>query len=202
MATAAVMETPPVEARCPIEQVFTASFIELLTMAPRNPVVRSLILALTRKMPPSECRSFEQVRDWVETNCRKRLHKHGPDSAGNIRFTVEFSDKEYGRATYSVKRCGTEEFQLEGDELLEMVQEAIESGQGLEGLLGRVNTKIDECAWDRCDPAMDDYGDYDYTDHDQDDAGNSTVEFSKPQVRERVVAFLQEHHADLWEALT
>jgi hypothetical protein len=199
---AAVLEAPVIESRCPIEQVFTASFIELLTMAPRNPVVRSLILALTRKMPPSECRSFEQVKDWVENNCKKRLHKHSPNSDGSISVTVEFSDKEYGRASYSVKRYGTEEFQLEADEILEMAQEAIESGRQLEGLIANVSTKIEECAWDRCDPALDDYGDYDYSDHDQDDTENSRVEFSKAQVRERVAAFLQEHHTDLWEELT
>src|SRR5438128_9714270 len=107
---AAVMEAPPV--RCPIEEVFTASFIELLTMAPRNPVVRSLMLALTRKMPPPECRSYGEVKDWVETNCKKRLHKSARGSSEGVHITVDFSDKEYGRASYSASRYATEEFHL------------------------------------------------------------------------------------------
>src|SRR3954469_16310601 len=110
----AVLEAPSVQSRCSIEDVFTASFIELLSMAPGNPVVRSLILALTRKMPPPECRSYEQVKDWAETNCKKRLHKSASGSSEGVHISVSFSDKEYGRATYSVRRYSTEQFYLDG----------------------------------------------------------------------------------------
>jgi hypothetical protein len=199
---AAVMEVPAVQSRCSIEEVFTASFIELLTMAPRNPVVRSLVLALTRRMPPPECQNYEQVKDWIETNCKKRLHKAGPGSSEGIHISVNFSDKEYGRASYSVNRYGMDDFQLDADELLESVRDVLDSGQKLDALITQIVDKIEECAWERCDPALDDYGDYDYSDHDQDDTEHSKVEFSKPQVRERVVAFLQEYHPDLWEELT
>jgi hypothetical protein len=199
---AAVMEAPQAPARCPIEEVFTTSFIELLAMAPRNPIVRSLVLALTRKMPPAESQSYEEVKDWVETNCKKRLPKCSPGSSEGIHISVDFSRKEYGRASYSVDRSGTEDFHLDAGELLEIVRDVLDSGQRLEELVSRVVTTIDESAWDRCDPELDDYGDYDYSDHDQDDSEHSKVEFSKAQVRQRVVAFLQEHHPELLEALT
>ena len=62
----------PVERRCMIEEVFDQSFIELLRLVPRNPYIRALILKLTKKMPGPECETFEQVKEWVETNCEKR----------------------------------------------------------------------------------------------------------------------------------
>jgi len=46
------------------------------------------------------------------------------------------------------------------------------------------------------------YGDYDYSDHDSGESGNSGVEFSKTQVRDRLLVFLREQHPGLLEELT
>ena len=40
--------------RCRIDEVFAGPFIELIALAPRNPVVRGLILSQTRKLPGPE----------------------------------------------------------------------------------------------------------------------------------------------------
>ncbi len=82
-----------------------------------------------------------------------------------------------------------------------MVQAAIDAGNGLESVIDKIASLVDEDAWDRCDPSLDD-GDYDYDDHDSGDSDNLVIEFSRNQVRERLRAFLQEQHPELAEALT
>ena len=197
----AVLEAPPIERRCQIEEVFTTSFIELLRMAPRNAIIRGLVLSLTRKMPPEACHTYDQMKEWVEFNCDKRSRRVGGTGDG-VAMTVQFEDREFGRASYSVTRYGSETFHIEAGDIEDAAREAVEDGQRLDALVSTLASRIKEDAWEQCSPCMDDYGDYDYAEHDQEDAENREIEFSKPELRQRVIAFLQEHHPDLLEELT
>jgi hypothetical protein len=192
----------PVERMCRIEEVFDQSFIELLRLVPRNPYVRALILKLAGKMPGPECETFEQIKEWVETTCRKKTR---PMPSRTIRravddgisINVEFSETEYGRACYSVRRSGSAEFCIGAEDLIEMVQTAIDEGEGIDEVVNRVAEKIDEDAWNRCEPNMDDYGDYDYSDQESNDFGDSETEYSRNEIRNSVLAFVRERHPEL-----
>jgi len=193
------------ERRCQIDEVFASPFIELIGLAPKNPVVRGLILAQTGKMPGTERETFEQIKEWVETTCEKKSRPPNgtrSPSRNGIAIRVEFSETEYGRADYSVSRSGSDEFALDEEELLEMIQEVINDGDRLDGVIDKIAEEINDDAWNRCDPNLDDYGDYDYSDHDSGESGNSAIEFSKTQVRDRLLGFLREQHPRLLEELT
>lgn len=193
----------PVERKCKIEEVFDQNFIELLVMVPRNSYVRAVILKLTGKMPGPECETFEQVRDWVEMTCEKKARvsssnrgaRRIPDDG--IAINVDFSETEYGRADYSVRRSGSEEFRVGAEDLMEMIQEAIEAGAGIDEVVEVVAGKIDDDAWDQCDPNMDNYGEYDYDDFESDDHGDSEIDYSKNEIRNAVLAFVRERHPEL-----
>ncbi len=192
----------PVERRCKIEEVFDANFIELLQLVPRNPQVRALILKLTGKLPEPEYETFEQIKEWVETHCEKKA-KPSPVRTGRhndrdgIAINVEFSETEYGRADYSVRRSGSETFRISAEDLMEMVQTALDDGDGLDQIVEAVATKIDEDAWSDCDPSMDDYGDYDYSEHDSNDTVDSETSFTRTDIRNAVLAFVRERHPEL-----
>ena len=184
--------------------MFTKSFIELISMAPRNPVVRSLILALTRKMPPPDRQSFDEIKQWVETSCEKKGRRPAdPAIASNegISIPVQFSDREYGRANYTVNRYSDEEYRLTEEELLEVVEEVRDGGGSFDALVDRVVGRVKETAWDRCDPCMDDDGEYDYDEHDSTDTGHPSVTVGKPQLRELLTRFLQNQHPEIMEEL-
>ena len=124
---------PAVQRKCRFEDLFDVNFLELVRLVPRNPQVRALILKLTGLLPPLECETFEQLKDWVELNCEKRLKlpssrpsRHNQE--GGIVINVDFSETECGRASYSVRRYGTESFRLGAVELAEMVQTAVDDG--------------------------------------------------------------------------
>ena len=204
---ATMPESPAVAHRCKIEEVFARPFIELIGLAPKNPVVRGLILHQTGKLPGPERQTFAAIKEWVELTCAPRAgggHQAKASGLAEAAFAikVEFSDTEYGRANYSVGRSATEEFKLDVDEVLGIVQEVIDDGHKLDRVVDKLAELIDSEAWDRCDPSLDDTGDYEYENHDSNDTDNSAVEFSKTQVRERLVIFLRTRHPDLLEELT
>lgn len=200
------MNTETVNVRCKIEEVFAGPFIELIGLAPKNPVVRGLILSQTGKLPGPERQTFEAIKEWVELTCDPRAGGGHPAKVSGLADTafaikVEFSDTEYGRANYSVGRSAEDEFVLAEDEVLDLVQAAIDCGNRLDKVVEQLAELIDSEAWERCDPSLDDTGDYEYENHDLSDTDNSTVEFSKPQVRERLILFLRTRHPELLEEL-
>lgn len=199
------LETPAVKNRCQIEEVFGGPFIELIGLAPMNPVVRGLILSQTRKLPGPECETFEQIKDWVETTCHKIIKPPAPSRSGagdGFAVNVEFSETEHGRAHYSVARSGNDEFKLDADELLQFVQEAIDDSEGIAEIVDKIAELIGSETWERCETDLDSYGDYDYDDHDCNDTTDSNIEFSRSTLRDRLLVFLREHHPELLEELT
>lgn len=191
---------PPVERKCGIEEVFDAGFIELLKLVPANPFVRAWVLKFTGKLPPTECEQFDQLKDWVEFNCVKRVRKSTgsqPPAAAGISVEVDFSENEYGRAHYSVERSGNDTFQVGAEELVVFIQDAIADGGGLGLVVDSIAGLIDDEAWDRCDPSLDDYGEYDYGDHDSDGTDSSEIKFSREHIRNAVLRFVRENHPEL-----
>jgi hypothetical protein len=191
---------PPVERKCRLEEVFDAGFIELLKLVPANPYVRALILKFTGKLPPVECELFDALKDWVEFNCVKRIRKTAaapqPDDEG-IRISVDFSEQEYGRACYSVERSGTDTFHLSGEDLVEIIRDAIADGGSISAVVDAIAARIDDDAWEECEPNLDDYSDYEYNEHDSDGADNSEIKFSREHIRNAVLQFVREHHPEL-----
>jgi len=192
----------PAERKCKFEETFDANFVELIRLVPLNPFVRALVLKLTGKMPGSECGTFDQIRDWVELNCdrRSRASSNGAgrrSAEGGIRISVRFADVEYGRARYTVGRWSTEEFHVGADDLLELIQEAIDSGGDIDEVVELVAGKVDDDAWNQCDPDLDDYGDYEYDEHESNDSGDADTEYSRDAIRNAVRAFLRERHPEL-----
>ena len=188
--------------RCRFEEVFDASFIELVRLVPGNPHVRALILRFAGKLPGPDCATFEHIREWVEANCEKQARattsrSNRQNAEGGITVHVDFSETENGRASYSVRRSGSEDFQLGAEALMEIVREAIEDGDGIDKIVEAVAGKIRDDAWDECDPSLADSGDYDYNDHDASDTEDSKTEFSKSDVRTAVLAFVRERHPEL-----
>ena len=93
--TAPEPAVPAAQRKCVFEEVFDANFIELIGLAPRNPHVRALILKLTGKLPPPECSTFEQLKNWVELNCEKRARPSASGAGqhsreGGIVINVDF----------------------------------------------------------------------------------------------------------------
>ncbi|MGZ5505620.1 MAG: hypothetical protein ACXWJX_02355 [Limisphaerales bacterium] len=191
--------------KCEIQEVFDRNFIELLMIVPRNPYVRGLILKLTGKLPPLECETFEQTKEWVETTCERKPRVSSNRTQRNnregISISVDFAETECGRADYSVRRYGQSAFEINEDDLLEIVQCAIDAEDGLDEIVEVVAGKIDDDAWEQCEPSMDDYGDYNYDDHENTDSRDSEITFSRTDIRERVLAFLRDRYPGLAQQL-
>lgn len=191
----------PAERKCVLTDQFEPGFIELLRLAPNNPLVRALLLKFTGQRPGPECVTFDQLQDWIECHCEPRRLPAGPGrgapEAGGISINVEFSETEYGRADYTVTRSGSETFRVGAAELMDLVREAIASGGGLEEVVDLVAGKIDDDAWSQCEPSLDDSGDYAYDDHNSNGSDDSETDYSKEEIRNAVRAFVRERHQEL-----
>jgi hypothetical protein len=193
---------PPavLERKCSIEEVFDTSFIELLKLVPANPYVRALILKFTGKLPPTECELFEPLKDWVERNCVKRIRKTAAPRQTEERgiiVQVDFTDTEFGRVNYSVQRSGRGGFQVGADDLLEIIQDTLGDGGGIGEVVQVIVGRIEDDAWNECDPDMEDSGEFDYNDHDANDTGDGSIDFSKDEIRNAVLQFVRERHPEL-----
>jgi len=200
----AVLDPPAAPARkCIISHLLGPQVLALLERVPRNPQVRALVLKLAGKLPPPECETFEQVRDWIETHCEPRKTSAPARSSASrqaeegIRLQVRFADTEYGRADYSVRRHAREEFHLDADDLMELVRTAVANGDSLDEIVEVAAQKIDDDAWEVCDPSMEDDGDYDYTNHDVSSTEDSETTFDRADLRRLILAFLRERHPEL-----
>ena len=203
-----VMTAPPptVERKCQFEAMFDASFIELIRLVPKNPFVRALILKLIGQLPSPELETFDQLKDWIERNCTQRVRpmpnqNRRRSADGGISISVEFSETENGRADYSVSRSGNDEFRIGADDLIEIVQEVIEAGGGMDEVVDFIAGKIDDDAWNECDPEMDSYGDYNYSEHESSDSSDSETNYSRNDIRSAVRTFLQEQRPELMAEL-
>ncbi len=203
-----VMTAPPplVERKCQFEEMFDASFIELIRFVPKNPFVRALILKLVGQMPGSELETFDQLKDWIERNCTQRVRpmpnqNRRRSADGGISISVEFSETENGRADYSVSRSGNDEFRIGAEDLIEIVQEVIEAGGSMDEVVDMIAGKIDDDAWNECDPEMDSYGDYNYSEHESSDSSDSETNYSRNDIRSAVRTFLQEQRPELMAEL-
>ena len=110
---------------------------------------------------------------------------------------VDFSETEYGRANYSVRRHGSESFRLGAEDLMAMVQSAIDDGDGLDKVVEAVADKVEEDAWGACDPSMNDSGDHDYSEHEESETGNHETSCDRAEIRRAVLAFVRERHPEL-----
>ena len=200
---AAAIVEPPVR-KCRVEEAISGNLHELLRIAPLNPLVRGLVLSQTRRMPPDDCTEFDQLKDWIEFNCDKRIFvvpvRNQRPRRGALSVRVDFSEDESGRANYSVRRSGSDQFVITVEELLTKVHDCIGDG-GFDALVELIREEINDNAWDRCDPCLDDYGDYDYSEHDCDETNNSRVKFSEGDIRNQLNQYLRQHHPDLLDQL-
>lgn len=193
-------ETLTVERGCTLEEVFSPNFIELLKLVPGNPYVRGLILKFTGKLPPEACVTFEELSGWVTQHCPPRIRKPIPGSRSaeaGITIRVKFNEVEYGRANYTVDRSGEGNFDLSGEELREILHETVAAGGGMTEVLDAIVTRVEEDAWNQCDPSLDDYGEYDYSDHDCTDADSGSVRCTRELVRNSVLAFVRQRLPEL-----
>jgi len=199
----AVLDSPATLPRkCLISHLLGPQVLALLERVPRNPQVRALVLKLAGKLPPLECESFEQVRDWIETHCEPRKAVPSRPAARRqveegIRLQVRFADTEYGRADYSVRRHAREEFHLGANDLMELVRNALNNGDSLDEIVEAAAQKIDDDAWEVCDPSLEDDGDYDYTNHEVSSTEDCVTTFDRADLRRVILAFLRERHPEL-----
>lgn len=131
---------------CMIEQALPSSVVQLVKAAPHNDTVRSVMLAHLKQPVPDELKTFEDIKEWIETTIVIKALKHvsSPLSVdGRVQIRIEGYDKEHGRAAYSVNRKGEGNYRLGLQTFLNHVANA----DDLDELIQRLSDTIGD-DWD------------------------------------------------------
>lgn len=167
--------------KCSIEQALRASLIELLKVAPLNPTARACIMRETTKMPPDSCKTYEELKAWVEENCEPRLSAdyirgaqaaipevvRAAENGTAFTATLRFQNREFGSATFWQNQDGVGDYEVSTEQVSSLVRRLAEQGitrPSIGYIVNQLVIDIAEDAWE-VEPDMEACGDPIY-DHD------------------------------------
>lgn len=187
--------------RCAIGEVLTQSIVSLLELAPGNPQARGHVLAQTGKMPPDSCKTYEEVRDWIEDNCGPDPEAEpsaepaasAPPERGNA-FTVrlDFTAVETGRCHYRDSQGGSISRPVTREDINSLLGN-YEPNAPLSVLAGGLEDMLMDDPWD-LEPAMDSDDEITYDSYDAQDEehGDVTIRGGMPSLSAILETYLRQ----------
>lgn len=113
--------------KCEITQVLPASVLQLVKAAPTNETVRSVLLAHLRVEVPTEHKTYESIKEWIENNvCLPKSptpSTAAPRARPQTALEVTVTDTEFGNCRYCLNRSGRGDIPMDNALLLEAAQE-------------------------------------------------------------------------------
>jgi hypothetical protein len=109
-------ELPGIARKCKLEQAMSNTVIELLKVAPTNPVARAHALSQLKIPIPDEHQTFEAIKEWVEMNITPKAGRGVPSQvypsvAGRaarpteaFRIDAAVSERQSGTCPLGVQR--------------------------------------------------------------------------------------------------
>lgn len=179
--------------KCCIESVLEAAVVELLKLAPMNPQARAHVLAVMGKKPPEEAKTYEEVKDWIESNgpivpvmsavsaatpaairYQTLQDIHHAQMAGRavrqslvaFKLVAEFSQLEVGTCRYRDRQSGREERPVTREEIQEILD--AHPDYSLPEITEALCSKIEQTLWE-LNPEMSSNDGPDYGDGDSDE---------------------------------
>jgi hypothetical protein len=196
---------PPPKPRVPIDKCLRKTVIELLRVAPLNEIARGHAMNDLHQAIPAECQSFEQIQEWVETNCQPA---NPPKPSGSTRggrnrntafeIEVQESEREYGRCDYSCDRSGSGNVPLSVDGFMEAVEEAIANGEGITLLQEKIEQQLKDDAPDYISMDCDNY---EYEQYESGDSDHYELTWTSATLERKIRDWLANNHPDKLEEL-
>jgi len=186
-----VLKDPGSGKRSSIASFFTENFLNLIQLTPANPIVRAQIMRQLLKEPPKEAKTYEEVKEWVETNFEDVFTPPNVLSKGNnsihaiLTIPVRISRDEFGSANYSVRQRMTSNVSLSVSQMTEWLDE----GLTLDDIIRRIKEITEDVDFE-----VGHEEDYKYDDHEVSDHDNYTHEITEEgRARESILSFVMEN---------
>jgi hypothetical protein len=203
----------------PIEYQIPKESLDLIRAAPLNPVSRGILLKYVKKPCPDSCKTFANVKNWVEENGNNinlqassaeanTLQQMNPAPAPPpararpaVAFSIDvlYSETESGSATYDCTNSGSGPVEITEEYLLRIANRTAERGNGMDAVMEALAGDMEELAREQLSFEAEDY---EYNNHESSDATDQNADYSSTALRERVGAYLLENHPNLYETLT
>jgi hypothetical protein len=183
---------------CSMEKMLSGSLIDLIKSAPKNPVVRSIVLQKMKKSPPDACDTFEKIKDWIEFNFAAYEWAPNPKSGRGVNFTIEGSDRETGSCSYACHRFGNVEETISEDDILAEAQRALAEGS-MESFIDSIHETLRERAASNMECGGGE--DYEYDDYEGNASDGLEIDLNISVVKDKITGFLQTYHRDILNQL-
>jgi hypothetical protein len=195
---APVLEAPVIARKCKLEDWFHVNFVALMQATPENKLVRGHMMRILGVMPPAELKTFEQLKDWVETTMENPARKPAvPERRSIPEFEVDFRHTRTasGSCNYSMDEEGYGTAKVP----LSDIQDWIEDGKTVEEIAELIEQAESDDGVD-----FDTIGGSEsYSDHGNNDWSNENIHRSEntASFERRLREYLATHDPGLLEQL-
>lgn len=183
-------------------QFFNAGFIKMMQSAPNNPGMRGHMLRILLSMPPKELTTFDQLKDWVETNFEYTTkpaieYKSIPTAATrplNPTVSINFISTEHqsGRCHFNRTAQGSARIPIP----LADIRCWINDGSNINEVMGNMVDFAQEQGME-----VHDYKDEEYDDHVYDESDPEVSVRNRATAIDALRAFLAQHDTGLLDQL-
>jgi hypothetical protein len=174
-----------------VESLFSGHELALFQQAPRNEIIRSIVMAKVGLMPPDGLSDYQALKTWIEANA-KPTSLLTPQEAPSLDLQFKWRGTEFGKCSYYVKVAALRECTLTCESLLEASEDCRSMNELLEVLTK--NEMKDDDAMECLEPI----GDYDYEDHYLSDDSPKEIKVTlEAQQRERLEQYINTNMPEL-----
>lgn len=185
--------------KCLIEQMLPVSVIELIRTAPHNDTVRSVLLAHLKQPVPETCKTFETIKDWIESTFEPPVvSRPAVKKSTMVDIHCQVQEDELGTCTYRVTKCGEGTIPISEARLLEIATESDDDNEFENAV--REELMNDWSSYIDTEAERD--SDYHYSDREMNDSDNFEFDFTNDglsALRDRLASLNPEEYERLYE---
>lgn len=136
-------EPLPEGKKCHIRTVLGAAMVESLRVAPEHAGLRAQVLAKIKVPLPDEAKTFEQIKDWIETNIDPNAIPKPPAPPTPARpvsnlIIVDVDCHASGTCRFDGRMSGQGQYALDEESVLEIAHDCVDEEEGFNRVISRV----------------------------------------------------------------
>lgn len=115
----------------------------LIKSAPKNETFRAKIMAHIGEMPPKDCETYQQIKDWIEFNFPKAPKPKANDPLATLR--VRFAHTESGHCAYSRSETHVAQVKIT-PQMIDEILDNLDNECDFDDVAAEMSSKIQEVA--------------------------------------------------------
>lgn len=183
-----------------IERKLVPTAVDMLKLAPKNPVARAYVQAAVRLPVPEELETYEAVAEWFEKNYTPPATPTSPAPAARrpapqLAIEIPYTEDVSGQCTYTAQVHGTIIDAVDVDDLIQLIEDnnCEDMDDLVSAVVGSANSEGEQNVGAE--------GNYNYENYENTGSFGVEPEPDRRELAERLHDFLAEHSPETLESL-